>query len=366
MRHGLGRWAAIAAVGMMAAAGLAQPAGAGSQPQPAEKASQGNGPTVSVNFKGGTLAEYVKALRAATSEPVNIALQGEAASIRVEPMELRDVGIEAALHAALGGSVGRMVMEPDGTQSQVILNTIASSGGGDGPMVFSVSREVQRASGGRSPIKGNMVEVYSLQPLVQPGAGGKEDAAVVALTAIETALALTQEEGGSEPEIKFHQDSGLLLVRGTGPQVSLVGQVVKRLTSDHDQRSGMQTQLRLRAIERQADVRKAEIRVQVAEGKLEVAEQEMGQLSELVEKGSAPSLELTRFRAQFQQARADRELAMIDLERLSKEAEVVPIAPPRGDDTDKALIQTLKNRIDQLEKELAELKGKPAPKPNPR
>jgi hypothetical protein len=320
------------------------------------------GPQVSVSFKGGKLPEFVDALRSATSEPVNIALQGEAAGIQVEPMELRNVSVGAALHAALGGGVGRITTEPDGTQSQVMLRSIDSPDGTSAP-VYSVSREIM---GRARPRTERMVDVYSIQSLLQ-GGGAKDQTTRVVLTAIESAVNLAQEEGEPQPEIKYHQDSGLLLVRGTGPQLALVGQVVKRMISDQEQRAAIESQRRMRSIDRRAGLQKAEIRARLADSQYGRMADELKRAQAEVAKGGQKQDVTVEFMDALERAKAERDMAHIDVERLGQEAELPDLAPaPAADDSSELLIQTLKTRIEQLEKELAALKDKPAAKPGSR
>lgn len=357
MRYGLGRMAAVAIM----AGGLLVNAAAAQQLGGSRAGNYPDQPTVSVNFKGGTLEEFVQALRAASDQSVNIALTGDVAGVRVDPVQLRDASPESALRAVLSSYLGPPVLtsyqgSPVGLAEQAIVSIDTyPPGTPEGAPVIAVSRRMITRQAGSAPSPNRqMVEVYSIQPLVQ---GDKDQAgARAALTAIEAALALAQDKADPEPEIKFHQDSGLLLARGTGPQLALVSQVVKRMVSDHGQRTGMQAQQRMMAIERQADVRRAEIKLQLAESRLENAKEELAHMQELVAKGEVSSIELPKFMSRLQQAKAERDLGKIDMERLMQEAEVLPPVAAPADNESQAIIQTLQDRIEQLERELADLK----------
>src|SRR5688572_20662811 len=93
-----------------AAAGQAGGTNQGGNTAPAEI-------TVSVVFRGGTLAEYASALRAA-AEGVNILVPEQAGEVRVPPITLKNTTVYAALDA-LSDLVGadhqvkvRMIMTP--------------------------------------------------------------------------------------------------------------------------------------------------------------------------------------------------------------------------------------------------------------
>lgn len=372
MRHGMRRLAAVAVAATWlvgTAAGLAQraenPPSANIRPGQAGR----DGSLISVNFKGGTLAEFVAALRGASESTVNVALTGDVASLPIEPVLLRDVSVDSALRAVLASHMG-VGEDSEGRQTIVQIDNFDAHGAVGSP-VISVSRKgigqvgpVARSQPRQNPDR-QFVEVYTIQPLVQ-GEAGKARAQVV-LTAVQTALGLGQERNEPEPQIKYHEDSGLLLVRGTGQQVSLVGQVVRRMISDQEQRAAIESQRRMHSINRRAELQKAEIRMRLADSQYGRLADELKRAQAEVAKGGQKQDLAVEFMDALERARAERDMARIDVERLGQEAELPDLAPaPAADDSSELLIQTLKTRIEQLEKELAALKGKPAAKPGSR
>ena len=217
-------------------------------PGPVEQGA--DGPIVSIEFKGGTLGDLVRSLQAQGKDPVNIALQGDAAAIPVERMALRNVTVHSALEAALGSRINTVLFEADGTSKQITLEQLA--GNGDAAAVFVITRhETQARQMGREP----SVQVFSIQKLVS-GSGAMPPEVV--LTAIDTGLGLQTRAEGARPQIKFHKDSGLLLVRGEGMDVNLIEQIVSRLQKDHERQVAEESRRKAVEIDRATRRKKAE------------------------------------------------------------------------------------------------------------
>jgi hypothetical protein len=252
------RFLAVVAAGMLAGGALGQegqPANGGAHAQPDETPQQGGapapaqgGPLVSVDFKGGTLKELAVALRGATKEPVNISLQGDAAGVEVEPMSLRNVTVESALRAAIGNRIGTQFL-PDGSGLELKFESVQS--GPQDASVFVITRSPSSFRNSPPPPR-ERVEVLSIQRLVS---GDEATTPDVVLTAIDTGLMLQQNDREPRPQIKFHKDSGLLLIRGDPQDVALASEIVKRMMSDHDRQTSEAARRKAASIERGAALR---------------------------------------------------------------------------------------------------------------
>lgn len=244
---------------------------AGSEPRPSAAAQQV--PTLSIDFRGGTLPELAIALRQA-GQNVNIVLPESAAQVRVPPLVLRQTTVEAALRALA------TVVDPG-----VRLHVETSIGtrpntGPIGEPVYSIHVRHQAepsAAGGESPER--QVRVLALRPFIKPANAGEGDAMLLdvktILTAVDTGLSVVAEQaasaragrgalGDTPPEdsggagqkavVRYHEDSGLLFVAGTMTQLRVVEEVINSLDRQIAQeRSARKTKTAAPAADKAAD-----------------------------------------------------------------------------------------------------------------
>ncbi|MEZ5966896.1 MAG: hypothetical protein R3F56_23855 [Planctomycetota bacterium] len=190
--------------------------------------------TLSVDFKGGSLADYAAALRAA-GKSVNIVVPESASRVRVPAIVLRDTSVEAALRAA--------TQVVDGDVALAVETSIGSlpNVGVVGEPVYSVR---VRASGPTTATgytdANRSVRVFSLRGLSR--VAGEDQATQPALldiktvlTALDTGLAVAAQQGeqltgaSEKAVLRLHEDSGLLFVAGTNAQLRLVDEVLANL-----------------------------------------------------------------------------------------------------------------------------------------
>jgi hypothetical protein len=325
--------AVLAAAGVLCAAAPAQPK-ATPPPEP------GAAPTVSVEFAGGTVAEYVAALRkAAGPSPVNIVVSEAAAQVRLAPVSLKSASVWNAVHviqAAAGGSaLGHWQVGPafEGAPTAESLS---------GTPVFAVNFYPREGPAGA----GRFLEVFSIQSIIE-GEGATPE---VLLTAVETALKL-EGDGASRAEVKFHKDSGLLLVRGTKQDVRAVEQVVERVRHDMDRRSKDSARSRQIDIQRQAEARHARIRVEMADAELKRAERDFEEARQLHQAGNLYAGEFRELESRWLRARGERDLAVVELERAEQQAKFG--APPPSPDGEQ--VARLREEVERLRAQVQEL-----------
>jgi hypothetical protein len=301
---------------------LAQPpAGQATAPAALSPAPQTD-PLVTVDFAGGTVADYVRTLRsAAADKPVNIVVSKSAAGIELSAINLRSATVSSAVDAitaAAGVGEGRWVINCSP----------------QGPLEPGESRvymiDYQRRQPTPGPAKGNddlqRIEVVSLRPLIEPQPGDVPGVDIVekpevVLAAVEAALSLGERPDEGTPQVKFHKDSGLLIVRAGPTQMRAMIDAVESIRKDVSRRRDA---ARLGAVSPDtiADLRAAVEKARVA---MDMKQKEREQARVMVERleaqaaaGATGHDELARARAQLAGAEGAMQLAAIEAKRAEE------------------------------------------------
>ncbi len=168
--------------------------------------------TVSVSFAGGTLGQFVDLLR--HQEPkANILVAPPALEAVLPRLELNGAGIEQALEAACSVA-----------ESAWLVRVKEFSGGG-APVFSILVAERQSPPRSSSPAAGGRTQVCSLVQLTNDADKGIGIKVETVLSAIEAAT-----EG--QLTLRFHRDSGLLIVRGADEQILVAREVLSELEND--------------------------------------------------------------------------------------------------------------------------------------
>ena len=193
-------------------------------------------PVISVQFPGGTLAEYLEAIRNAAGGANVVLAAPEARKVSLPSIRLNSVAVGAAVRVVAGE------VRVDGLSLRIHVEEIGPSDEGEQP-IYRVSAVRQ----GRPP--STDVMVWTLAGLLT-----EETKAEDVLTAIETSVGLLGEK--YEPaQVRFHEATGLLLACGEHQQLAAIDNVVDGL------RNGL-AQLRGAAQEdREASLKQAEMRI---------------------------------------------------------------------------------------------------------
>jgi len=177
------------------------------------------GVTVTMEFRGGNMARFVKELR--DEEPAaNIVLASKAESAMVPAMVLKNAGLEQALEGAC------MAAEAD-------FEVRVKEFRGDGQPVFSiVAYEPQRAQAQMSATGENMRRVFSLNNLTAKRPSG---AKALQVRTILSAVDMVVSDSRKPAMVRYHEDSGLLLVAGSMTQLRVVEETLMTLERDLQQ-----------------------------------------------------------------------------------------------------------------------------------
>jgi hypothetical protein len=202
---------------------LCLPAQEAQAPTPGPRPPKRDPVVVTMAFAGGTLAQFVAAVRAV--EPnANIVMATRAAEALVPRMELRGAGLEQALESACMIAEGPVEVR------------VKDSGGAGQPVYTIQASERRQPKVAGAPAEAEVVQrVFTLNQLTMPrgfGLGIEPLGVETILSAVE----LVTTADGKAPLLRFHKDSGLLLVRGTVEQVSNASEALAVMANDLDAR----------------------------------------------------------------------------------------------------------------------------------
>lgn len=286
-----------------------------------------SGPVLTLRFPGGTVAEYLAALRAASpSTPINVAAAPDALVLKVPETSLANVTLETALQAIAATSFQQ------GHRRLFVENL--------GGAFSSDSAYALIATPARTASAVSDFQVLSLRDLTESG-GMKVE---TVLTAIESALGLVDPDAPA-PVTKFHKDSGLLMLRGTPPQLSAVEQTIRRLEAS-TKAADVRTRTTLVAqAEAKARLDRSLAMVEVSRRRVEIAQAARDEAVKLGEKGHVSANEVRG--AEYALAEAVAQLRSAEAEFAAARVAAENGVPPSMQDTD-ALAQENKRLRDEL------------------
>lgn len=283
-------WISGIAIGQQSPRGLPGRPGVAAEPA---------GPMITLDFPGGTLEEYVAMLRAqATRElPVNITIPPEAQEVRIPRVQLSGVTVGTAL----------LMIQEMLPHDQVALNVRDLSSNVSAYSV-AIERRLRSLSGNQQ------LKVYSVRELV---AGDDEHAQGrvkpdTLLTAVQVALEQLKSEE-APAEVKFHAESGLLIVRGNSAALDAISQVVKELGDSV--RDGMEAGRR--EAMRKIEIDRSTVRLNLAKRIAETAFMKTERVQKQFASGTISQGELEE--VQRERARADADLSLAELEKQAAE-----------------------------------------------
>ncbi len=184
-----------------------------------------------LTFEGGTAAEFVRAIRQAAGD-INIVVAPEAAEVAMPPVSLSRVTAAAALNLLEGRSAER-----PGRVVNLIVRPM--------PTYDTEERQTYQVravvSGSR---KAAAAHVWTIAGLLD------EIASESILSAVEMALEVVGST--TELDVRFHEDTGLLIAAGDESQLSAIDEVLDQLrgaAADRRNNAVEKLQMKLKAID---------------------------------------------------------------------------------------------------------------------
>ncbi len=169
--------------------------------------------TFDLKFPGGTVEEYVEAIRDTVND-VNIVVMPEATELYLEPFDLHQVDLYAAINLLQGLS------EKTTSKTVTIITELTEAWSTTAKDIIVVQAKVHEHS--VSIPKTHLV--ISVSDLFQEDGFTHEDMA----TAIETAMSISSDIY-DEPDVRFHEETGLIIARGHPDQMATIEQVIDQL-----------------------------------------------------------------------------------------------------------------------------------------
>ena len=187
---------------------------------------------VTLSFRGGSMAEFVAAVRAAEAK-ANIVVAAAAADAKLPAIELRGAGIDQALEGACAvAEAVYPVRVKDFTGAGEPVYSITSMG----PVQYGNVSGTATTNASPAPARADeTTQVFSLNRLTEP------DPRFVASEGLKVETILSAIEAGTSDDAKkavlrYHRDSGLLFLRGTRAQITIIKDLLSNLERDLEER----------------------------------------------------------------------------------------------------------------------------------
>lgn len=387
---------------VLLAASLACPFAAAQQnpPIPSQPASKnasraignGNGSVqavqvLSVEFAGGTLGEFVEAVKSATPETINVVVPADAMNVSVPRLSLKNVSPYMALQSLEYISDRTTWMQPAG---QGIPNLMMSNeievldlnrkdpAANDSSRTFAIvytKRSRGFPSGMEFPGTAPTTQVFTVRDLLATdGKGGGLPGLTLdqIVQPIEATLTVESEDArakGADPaRLMVHKESNLVIVKGNARQNALVKQVIEQLKEDVERTRSevLPERERLQLVEdlrRQYSVRKSTLEQQLIQTHERMADLRKLYDNSVLEKNERSTATAQAALRQVEAAASTLEAQLQQAKQQQEEAEFEATRQWRtmGNNSSVAEIRALREQMDLLKKQLEELKAAARP-----
>lgn len=184
---------------------------------------------ISIDFKGGTLAELVSALKVASPDrPVNIIYSAEAGQFPIPPFEVADADLYSTLQS--------LSFTSSGSPAALVFGRLMSweiSRVGEGVLAVQLSsnqRPVTDSRGRQVQVGGPANRFTTIQTIAELTIGETAMSADDVLSALQAALAM---QGGEEVNLAYHQATGLVFASVNGDQGQVIENTIMMLRQSY-------------------------------------------------------------------------------------------------------------------------------------
>ncbi len=187
-----------------------------------------NESVVNVRFEGGTVKEYVEALRKVAPE-ANIVVMNCVDKVEMPAVQLTKVSLMTALELLDGRS-------SQNGQGYTELTVTHNDGDEDGQTVWVIDCQTSASD----PFGGRGYRIWSIKDMIGEGSTTSINDVV---SVVESALSMVSE-GGTEgeaqlPQMKFHEATGLIIAKGTDAQLSVIDEVLEAMRDSAHEEGGL-------------------------------------------------------------------------------------------------------------------------------
>lgn len=202
------RFAAVIALTASALAALAVPGNVSiaQQTPPANP-----DPVIDLQFGGGTVEQYIDAIQKASGN-VNVLLQLKGAKVPLPEVDLSSVHVSSALRLLEGRET-----EAEGKRVELDVETIHTQDAFGLPIYVVVAKVKE------SPAARSHSTVISVKDIIDAGYSAED-----LMTAVATTIELLAGQAG-KAEIRFHEQTGLLIAKGDEEQIDAIYQVMAQI-----------------------------------------------------------------------------------------------------------------------------------------
>jgi hypothetical protein len=346
-------WAAIASLGfVLAAGGAAAAPSRTAEPTPEGQKAE---PLISVHFPGGTVREYAAMLREATRpSPANIALSEAAGQTKLPAVDLDSVTLGTAVYAL-------QIIATSSQYDNWQVQQLSSDPPAYAVTVFRTAIPDDQRSGGGQPDR--MLQVFSIKELIDPPTPGTPTPETV-LSAVDLALRMAGTSADEPPALKFHPESGLLILDAPPQQVGAIESLLSRMRNDvFRQRDQVQDAARQR-LDFETALQVAQVKAENAAARTGFAKQALDQMQALQQTGGASAGDLRQAQMEFMDSKNQNDMAAIELRAAKARLDGLgerPAAEGPGSGETGALreeVQRLRQQVATLEAKIKELEGR--------
>jgi hypothetical protein len=215
-----------------------------------------------LDFPGGTVAEYLERVRQGRPDgAANVVVMPEAKALRVPPVTLVAVTVEAAVQLLEGP-----YSLPDGREARISVASYTIGDSSD--LVMKVMAECEPVS--------IRASVWNVEEALTNGQDAEE-----LLGAIEAVLSLFPEKA----EVSYHPPTRLLIARGTDEQLDLVREAIDQLTDSAQSRRERIESLSEELDEWERELHEVTGEIKVAEKTLSIAKAQFTKAAKRHEEG---------------------------------------------------------------------------------
>ncbi len=326
--------------------------------QPAQPAFE----PMNLEWPGGTLADYVeRVLKATGSNPLNVVVDPAVESWPVAPVTLRQVSPSAAIELLEWAT-----QVPETHRFSVGL----ASRGRDNSAPVMVLRAERLPTGALQHMPAQ-VQVLPIRPLIEPGPGESSSMVYksdVVLSALEAALQMADQDG-QPATVRFHPDSGLLLVKGDHGELNSAVRTVDLLSADLEERrrrfaaepskelsqrlskiaEASRGDLELELVDLRAELTITQANVQQARVEAQRIEEELPRLKQLADRGMVSDSQIRDAEVALQRARLAVETAIAQESRVKQRLDILSQRAGGEGSRDYLIAQLRRAELDQAE-----------------